>query len=321
MKRSSIPCLVIAISLVGCNQKPATSNSDKVNAKEDAPVKESNSESSAARSSTPPAAPKTPATASSVPTIPQVDSAGKGGWKPSPKPTPVETRLAQVDRELKGLTNVKFKMFSDVRTPVGSGFNDLESVIRDQKSNYLLRYATWNGSKTAPRYETYTVAKVNGKIQTLVGKNFVPKRINPAGNILEKFVQDHSHYVASAIGTPMVPFTQLAKAAKSAGWKTSLEVKKYDFGTFERVLFENPKNRNQKIEIVISNEMSLPVSIQTQSGQGKKLTQIASKINWAKSTTTVTDQELSPNIAAPPVKVVEPGSAESKKLQDQASKS
>jgi hypothetical protein len=234
------------------------------------------------------------------PIIPDIDPSGKGGWGNPPKPSKAEVRVAAMDSAIKGLKNAKFLISSELIIPQGSGTNNTECVIGDQKDRYLLRYAFWDGKSNKPRFETHTVAKINGKIQTYIDGNFKPGRILPSGDILKNWPTDHSHYIANSIASDARPFSSLLAKAKVAGWKITMETKKFDRGSFERLTLESPK-KDTKYEVMFEPGRNLPVTIQVNIN-AKKPTRVKSLISWAMSDKPLADQDLSPKIITPEVK-------------------
>jgi hypothetical protein len=235
------------------------------------------------------------------PMVPPITAPKTGGWTATPDLSTVAQKLAQADQNIKNLKNARFLVSTEAFIPEGYGINNTESFLIDQKDRFMLRYVNWQGKANPPHFEEFTVAKIDGRIQTFVDGKYQSKRFQPESDILQWWPKNHSHYLTSSIGTAFSPLTNLLAAAKKANWKITIERKNFETGTFDRVLMISAKDANTRYEIVLDAKRVLPVAIYADV-EGAKRTRIRSQVSWAISDTPLTEKDIQPGMTAPNVK-------------------
>jgi hypothetical protein len=178
--------------------------------------------------------------------------------------------------------------------------------VRDA-SAYKLEFSQFV-QKPLPHDETFTSVSMNGKVGTLVvepggdeGK-YVPGRREPSAQILRDFPDQVAHYLIDGYASERTPFTALYDAAAKAGWKQTLETKKFEAGDYYRLLLVSNSAPVRVYEITIHKNSGLPAKINC-SIADKKPTQVVATISWDVKDT-ITDAELTPYKSAPRIKEV-----------------
>ncbi len=214
-----------------------------------------------------------------------------------------------VDMKMKSVKNVRMHLLLNVDLPKsGKGYFEDDCIIADQ-NRFFLNYAVF---VPGPRgsFDTFLVTKLKGnkEYSTYVGGKYQLGRIEPGKDILNGWITNSTHYLASGIGTSKKPLTELVDAAQKANWTINVEDKKFDKGTFRRIIMESRTEPKERFEIVVHPQQLLPVSFFALI-LDKKKTMSALDIAWAKSDKPLTEADLNPKKEVPKVKTLTPEEA------------
>ena len=214
-----------------------------------------------------------------------------------------------VDMKMKSVKDSRMHLFLNVDLPTaGKGFFEDDCIIADQ-SRFYLNYAVFVPGRRGS-FDTFLVTKLKGdkEYSTYVGGKYQLGRIEPGKDVLSGWVTNSTHYLASGVGTSKKPFTELLDAAQKANWKIDVEDKKFDKGTFRRVIMESRTVPKERFEIMIHPQKLLPVSFFAVIFDKKKTLSVL-EISWAKSDKPLTEADLNPMKEVPKVKTLTPEEA------------
>lgn len=241
--------------------------------------------------------PADPAKHPTPPVVPPIPEPGTAGFKPTPNDA-VQT-LAAVDAQMKRLRDIELVQYVKGSYPVGRGSAELVSRIKGP-NDLLLRYANLEPFGAQYNLVQYTEVRKTGKSQTLVGQKYEPGHRNPSGKILETWPKNFSQHLVSNFGEAKAnTLSDLAKAAAKAGWKTSVETKKFDNGTFQRVILTSNTKPKRTYTILIEPSKKLPVELQMDVDDTKK-TRVTAVLRWRQSDKPLTAKDLEPKVDAAP---------------------
>ena len=226
--------------------------------------------------------------------------AGQGGWKKVTSDPKVLTQA--VEAKMKSLKNYKMSIAMVVEMPLGKGIVNADCLIADQ-SRYRLEYSDFEPGATA-HFESSLVARMSDKTySTFVNGAYKKGRIAPNPDVLKGWVLDSTHYLASWIGTDKKPLTELVGAAQKAKWKVGVEEKKFEKGTYQRIVMESSTGPKKRYELLIDPKQMLPTTFNV-AVYDKKKTLAGLDIAWLQSDKPLTDADLSQKVSTEPVKVI-----------------
>lgn len=233
----------------------------------------------------------------SAPLPPPIPEPGTAGFQPTTN-NAVKT-LAEVDSQMKKLRDIEMVQLVQAIYPVGRGSAELVSRVKEP-GNLLLRYANLEPVGLNYNLVQYTEVKKDGKSQTLVGQKYEPGHRSPSGNVLESWPKNFSHHLVSNFGTNGVnSLSELARLAAKAGWKTSVETKKFDNGSFQRVTLISNSTPKRTYTILVEPNKKLPMELQM-SIDDKKKTRVIVALRWRQSDKPLTQEDLDPKIKTAP---------------------
>ena len=125
--------------------------------------------------------------------------------------------------------------------------------------------------------------------------------IAPAvGAVTISIGQGNKSLVVSNFGTNGVnSLSELARLATKAGWKTSVETKKFDNGSFQRVTLISNSTPKRTYTILVEPNKKLPMELQM-SIDDKKKTRVIVALRWRQSDKPLTQEDLDPKIKTAP---------------------
>ncbi|MEI8283008.1 MAG: hypothetical protein WCG75_11420 [Armatimonadota bacterium] len=330
MKSSFAILALVAIGAVGCkggetNNSPApvgTANSANSPASNNAPATnnapETNNAAAANNTAEANNAPSTKTAVTKSGTVtstlgPELVNPKGPGEDSTWKKNEIDAKkLAEiVDATMKSVKDVKMTFHLEAELPEHRGFFEDKCIIADQ-SRFYLNYANFVPGRNM-RFDTFLVRRLNGSkdYSTYVVDKYVPGRIAPDPDTLNGWMLGSTHYICSGVGTTKKPFTDLVIAAQKAKWKISVEEKKFDKSSFQRIIMESPsssKAPKRRYELMIHPQKLLPVSFYSVIFD-KKRTIGALDIAWQKSDKPLTEADLNPVQKVDPVKVLTPEEA------------
>ncbi len=228
---------------------------------------------------------------------PPIPEPGTAGFKPVTNDA--VTTLAAVDAQMKRMRDVELTQVVQAAYPAGRGTAEQVSRVKDP-NNLLLRYANFEPYGSHYNLVGYTEVRKGGKSQTLVNEKFTPGHRAPSGNILESWPKNFSqHLVNNFADSKSNTLSDLAKAAAKAGWKTSVEKKKFDSGEFQRVVLTSSKAPKRTYTILIEPNNKLPVELQMDVDDTKK-TRVTALLRWRQSDKPLTPEDLDPKVKTAP---------------------
>ena len=240
---------------------------------------------------------KSATTKSAPPLPPPIPEPGTGGFKPTPNDA--VTTLAAVDAQMKRMRDIEFVQSVRATYPVGRGSAELISRIKGP-NDLLLRYANLEPFGSKFNLVQYTEVRKTGKSQTLVGQEYQPGHRNASGNVLETWPKNFSQHLVSNFGEGKVnALSDLARAAAKAGWKTAVETKKFDNGTFQRVILTSNTKPKRTYTILIEPSKKLPMELQMDVDDAKR-TRVVAALRWRQSDKPLTEKDLSPKVETAP---------------------
>lgn len=232
------------------------------------------------------------------PLPPAIPEPGTAGFKPTTN-NAVAT-LAAVDAQMKRMRDVEFVQLVQATYPAGRGTAEQISRIKDPK-NLLLRYANFEPYGARYNLVGYIEIRKDGKSQTLVGEKYQPGHRAPSGNILETWPKNFSQHIVSNFGeTNVNTLSALAQAAAKAGWKTAVETKKFDSGTFQRVILTSNSQPKRTYTVLLDPNKKLPIELQMDVEEAKK-TRVTVSLRWLQSSKPLTSEDLDPKVKTAPL--------------------
>ena len=243
------------------------------------------------------AAPAPTATTNTPPLPPAIPEPGTGGFNPTPNNAVVT--LSAVDAQMKRMRDIEFVQIVRATYPVGRGSAELVSRIKGP-NDLLLRYANLEPFGSKFNLIQYTEVRKTGKSETLVEQKYQPGHRVPTGNILDTWPKNFSQHLVSNFGEGKVnTLSDLARAAAKAGWTTAVETKKFDNGTFQRVILTSKSKPKRTYTVLIEPTKKLPVELQMDIDDVKK-TRVVAALRWRQSDKPLTEKDLSPKVDTAP---------------------
>lgn len=246
---------------------------------------------------TPTPTPTKPTTPTPTPLPPDIEKPGTNGFKPVTNDA--VTALAAVDAQMKRMRDIELtQKVQSVYLPIGKGTAELVSRVKNPDAQ-LLVYA--NLEPVGSRYDLvqYKEVRAGGKSQTLVLGKYQPGHRTPSGNVLETWPKNFSqHLVSNFADAKAKTFSDLARAAVKAGWKTAVETKKFDNGSYQRVILTSNTTPKKTYAILIEPNKKLPVELQMDV-DGKDKTRVTAVLRWRQSDRPLTAEDLSPSVKTP----------------------
>ncbi|MEI7575919.1 MAG: hypothetical protein WCK51_03425 [Armatimonadota bacterium] len=242
-------------------------------------------------------APAAPSKPKETPIPPPIPGPAQSGFKPTPNNA--VTTLAAVDAQMKRMRDVELTQRVRAVYPVGKGSAELISRIKGP-NDVLLRYANLEPIGSNFNFVQYTEVRKDGKSQTLVGQKYEPGHRLPSGNILETWPKNFSHHLLNNFGDGKAnTLSDLARAAAKAGWTTAVETKKFDTGTFQRVILTSKSKPKRTYTILIEPDKKLPMELQMDVDDTKK-TRVTAALRWRQSDKPLTPKDLDPKVETAP---------------------
>lgn len=232
-----------------------------------------------------------------APTPPAIPGPAQDGFQPTPNNA--VTTLAGVDAQMKRMRDIELTQRVQAVYPVGKGNAELVSRIKGP-NDVLLRYANLEPIGSRFTLVLYTEVRKDGKSQTLVGQKYQPGHRLPSGTLLETWPKNFSHHLLNNFGEGKAnTLSDLARAAAKAGWTTAVENKKFDSGTFQRVILTSKSKPKRTYTILIEPTKKLPMELQMAVDDTKK-TRVTVALRWRQSDKPLTPKDLDPKVETAP---------------------